>query len=197
MFYYINGVLALKKESVVVIDVNGVGYKINTSLYSISNMPEVGSKTNVYTHVYVREDIMEIYGFCSEEELSIFLYLISVSGVGPKSAISLLSAVTPVQFAMAVLSGDVKTITKAQGIGPKAAQRIILELKDKLKKSSLIENVSMEFTNTQEVNVIAEVISALIVLGYSETDAQKAINGLDTTLSVEELVRQALKNLMK
>lgn len=194
MYYYIKGTLVKKSENYIVVDANGVGYMINTSLTSIADAGETGREITIYTYLHVREDIMELYGFTTLEEKNMFLHLLSVSGVGPKAALAVLSVVTPAKFAVAVVTSDVKTITKAQGVGPKMAQRIILELKDKLKNEDL--DIPLD---DEEVAVVSdnknEAVSALVVLGYSPQEAQKALRGIDGNLSVEDMIKRALASL--
>ena len=137
MYAYIKGKLAYKHNDCIVVEANGVGYKINTALSTVETAGQEGSEVKIFTHLYVREDVLSLYGFATQEELGMFELLISVSGVGPKAAISLISAVSPSRFGLAVITEDVKTLTGAQGIGNKMAQRIILELKDKIKKEQL------------------------------------------------------------
>lgn len=193
MYYYIRGKYITKGENYAVVDNGGIGYKIFTSL-SVLERLDPGSETTLYTHLYVREDAMDLYGFPTTEELSMFLNLLSVSGVGPKAALSILSVATPEKFALAVITNDVKTITKATGVGPKLAQRVILELKDKLKTVDAVSSADIsdeDFTDER-----SEAASALIVLGYSQAEASKAVS-LSEGGSVEELVKNALKKLMR
>ena len=187
MYYYIKGTLVQKSDNYIVVDANGVGYMIYTSLNSMQNTGEVGKKITIYTYLHVREDVMDLFGFTTIEEKNMFMHLISVSGVGPKAALSILSVTTPAKFALAVITNDVKTITKASGVGPKMAQRVILELKDKMKTDEL--EIDLEDNRS-------EAISALVVLGYSSNDAQKAVKGIDGTLSVEEIIKKALAGLL-
>ncbi len=196
MYYYIRGKYVLKGETYVVIDVGGIGYKIYTSTANIEKMPSYGSEITMYTHLYVREDAQDLYGFITNEELTLFLQLMSISGIGPKAALSVLSVTTPEQFAMAVISNDVKMLTRAQGIGPKAAQRIILELKDKIKSTDAMpENIKTAVI--EEQNNQSEAITALIVLGYTANEAKRAVSGIDPSLNVEAIIKEALKILMK
>lgn len=194
MYYYINGEYVHKGENFIVIDAGGVGYKIYTSLLAMSAMPEFGRKVKVYTHFYVREDTEDLYGFPTEEELSLFLNLISVSGVGPKAALAILSAATPPELTLAIIKKDVKVITKAAGVGPKLAERVILELKNKIKN---IDALPGDFADVESTDSGSEAVEALVSLGYSEQEAKKAIGLLDNTLSVEETIKEALKKLMK
>ena len=194
MYYYIKGILAKKTENYVVVDAGGVGYLINTSLTSITNVGDTGSDVTMYTYLHVREDVMDLYGFTTIEEKNMFLHLLSVSGVGPKAALAVLSIAPPAKFAIAVVTNDTKAITKAQGVGPKMAQRIILELKDKLKNEDLdIPAEDSEAIASSDTK--SEAINALIVLGYSASEAQTALRGVDASLSVEDMIKQALSKL--
>lgn len=207
MFYYISGKLAYATPTTAVIDAGGVGYKLTISENTYNSLPPRHSVDStvakLFTYMAVREDGIELFGFASETELSSFKMLLSVSGVGPKAAISILSLLTPEKFALAVCTEDRKTISKANGIGPKTAARIILELKDKLLKetdlnevaSSSIESVSPIKTNSGK---LAEAQDALLVLGYSRSEALNVLKSIDTqTLELEEIIKKALKLLMK
>ena len=195
MYSYIKGTLVQKSDNYIVVDANGVGYMIYTSLNSMQNTGEIGKKITIYTYLHVREDVMDLFGFTTIEEKNMFMHLISVSGVGPKAALSILSVTTPAKFALAVITNDVKTITKASGVGPKMAQRVILELKDKMKTDELEIDLEDESDDILSDNR-SEAISALVVLGYSSNDAQKAVKGIDGTLSVEEIIKKALAGLL-
>ncbi len=195
MYYYISGRLAHKDENFIVIDAGGVGYKIYTSLTSIQSAGGIGNNITMYTHLYVREDTQDLYGFVTQEEKSMFLSLLSVSGVGPKAALSILSAAPPAKLAAAVITGDVKTVTKAQGVGPKLASRIILELKDKLKNEDLQLDEFIGDSETEITDNISEAISALVVLGYSAQEAKKAVKSTGVNDSVEEIIKKALVKL--
>lgn len=194
MYYYIKGTLAKKTENYIVVDAGGVGYMINTSLTSISDSGETGSEVTMYTYLHVREDVMDLYGFTTIEEKTMFLHLLSVSGVGPKAALAVLSVAPPAKFAVAVVTNDTKAIRKAQGVGPKMAQRIILELKDKLKNEDL-DIPAEEREEIASSDTKSEAINALIVLGYSASEAQSALRGVSATLSVEDMIKQALAKL--
>lgn len=194
MYAYIKGILTYKNYPVVVLEAGGVGYKINTTTNTIGKLPELGETVTLYTYLNVKEDIMELYGFYTREELSVFELLISVSGVGPKVGATILSSVNPQSFVVAVATGDAKAITKAQGVGPKLAARIILELKDKINKDGSVE-IPESVSQGQSLEVNDEAVEALMVLGYSPSEAKKAVAGLTGT--VEEIIGIALKNLMK
>ena len=170
MFAYIRGKLEYKHNEYIVVEANGVGYKIYTSLSTIQNVGLAGAEVKIYTHLYVREDIMCLYGFVTEEELAMFELLLGVSGVGPKAAVSVISSMSASKFGLSVITNDVKSLTKAPGIGNKMAQRIILELKDKINKM----DIGASLKEGNEASVIekdssraSEAISALIVLGYT------------------------------
>ncbi len=194
MFSYIKGTLELKTLNYIVIDVNGVGFKIFMSESAIQRLDETGKNIKIYTHMQVREDDISLYGFITNEELRMFELLLSVSGVGAKSAINMLSSITPSKFALAVISNDVKTLTKIPGIGTKSAQRIILELKDKLKTEDSITKDDVEIKNSIiEDNKLEEAIQALKVLGYTRQEIENVIKKIDTTtLSIEDIIRKAL-----
>lgn len=199
MYYYIKGKLAVKGDNFIVIETAGIGYKIYTSLTSIEKSPQPGGDVTFYTYLNVREDAMELYGFAAEEERKMFLLLISVSGVGPKAALALLSVATPEKLAAAIVTGDEKLLTKASGVGPKAAKRVILDLKDKIDNTALgIDEDGVVVSATDEIieNSRAEAVSALVVLGYSAQDAKNVLLKLDDTLPTEELIKKALAQLM-
>ena len=198
MFAYIKGILEEKENNYVIIDINGLGYKIFMSQNNIDSIGNIGEVVKAYTYVRVREDDISIYGFLTKEQLKMFELLISVSGVGAKSALVMLSCIEPSDFALAVISGNVKVLTKVPGIGNKSAQRIILELKDKLKEEQLEEtysNSSAQKDNSENIN---EAISGLMVLGYSRKNIEKAFEHLDIdNLSIEDLIKKGLVLLSK
>lgn len=200
MYYYIRGELVFAEPNVAVVDAGGVGYKMTVSGNTLGKLAgKNGSQVKLFTHLAVREDAMELYGFSTLEELSTFRLLISVSGVGAKSAVSILSLMSPERFAAAVMTGDSKSISKAQGIGAKTAARIVLELKDKVKKelsyedgiSEVSENLSDSDSN------ISEAANALIVLGYTRAEAMYALKGASPTDEIETLIKKALAKLIK
>lgn len=200
MYAYIKGKLAYKHNEYIILEANGVGYKVNTALSTIDCIGAVGDTVQVFTHLYVREDIMSLFGFGTQEELGMFELLISVSGVGPKAAVSVISSVSPSKFGLAVITDDVKTLTRAQGIGNKIAQRIILELKDKIKKEQLVatnnkeESAFVDNGNTK----VSEAISALMVLGYTPLEASKAVAAVHTEdMDLESIIKSALKSLVR
>lgn len=198
MFYYIAGVVAHKEDGFAVIDAGGVGYKLLTSLNSLDRLGLVGSDAKMYTYLYVREGVFDLYGFASEEELNMFLLLIGVSGVGPKAALAVLSVLTPSALALAVVTGDTKSITRANGVGPKVAQRVVLELKDKIKNEDMIAmSGSDEPVGDSTFTASNEAVEALCVLGYSAFEAKQALSGVDMAQDLELVIRDALKKLMK
>ena len=199
MFAYIKGSLEMKFKNYIVIDVGGLGYKIFMSENAINTVGNIGDIIKVYTYYRVREDDVSIYGFKTQEELRMFELLLSVSGVGAKSALVMLSCIEPSDFAIAVISNDVKVLTKIPGIGNKSAQRIILELKDKLKDIQAEEDIqSSKETHVDNSENIQEAISGLMVLGYSRKDIEKAFEHLDVDkLSVEDLIKKGLILLTK
>ena len=209
MYYYIKGTLALLENGVAVVDAGGVGYRLTISGTTYDAMPPCRSvkeppQVKLYTHMAVREDGIELFGFATETELSSFRLLLSVSGVGPKAAISILSLLSPEKFALAVCTDDKKTISRAAGIGPKTAARIILELKDKLMKEA---ESTEALTATPSVggtsaginrSKLQEAMDALSVLGYSRAEATAALKDLDLEgTPLEEIIRLSLKKLMK
>lgn len=209
MFHYLKGTLALLLTDTAVLDVGGVGYKLTISQTTYDAMPPNRSVKEpptvlLYTHLAVREDGIELYGFATEAELASFRLLISVSGVGPKAAMSILSLLSPEKFALAVCTDDKKTIAKANGIGPKTAARVILELKDKLMKEHAGEDFSAYSPSAPTAagggarGKLAEATDALVVLGYSRAEALAALKDIDTEKTeLEEIIRLSLKKLMR
>ena len=198
MFYYVNGTVTELEAGLAVIDCGGVGYACATTNYTLSQLKK-GERAKLYTYLNVREDAVELFGFASQSELRSFKMLIGVSGVGPKAALSILSSTTPQQLAMAVVMGDEKALTAAPGIGKKIAQRIILELKDKLTKEQ--QEIGMPTAPgiaAGEKSKAVEAAAALAVLGYTQQDIAVAMKGIDAeNLPLEEIVRQSLKKMVK
>ena len=199
MFAYIKGSLEMKFKNYVVIDVGGIGYKIFMAENAINEVGEIGETVKVFTYYRVREDDISLFGFNTQEQLRTFELLISVSGVGAKSALVMLSCVEPSEFAIAVISNNVKLLTQVPGIGPKSAQRIILELKDKLKAEQNEEQLEETKIKSAKINQnVQEAISGLMVLGYSRKDIEKAFEHLTIeTLSVQEMIKKGLILLSK
>ncbi len=193
MYYSVRGEVIHLENGIAVIECAGVGYKCQTTLNTQKNL-RLGDEAKLYTYLSVREDAMELYGFYTQEELFAYKTLIGVSGVGPKVGLAILSALSPAQISLAIASGDVKTITLAQGVGKKLAQRIILELKDKFNIGG--EDASMN-SNSVSVSAVSgnvpKAIEALTVLGYTSSDVAPFISALDENLPVEQLIGETLK----
>ena len=199
MFYYLKGTVGHLAPNLAVIDCGGVGYACRTTSYTLSAL-QVGEPAKLYTYLNVREDAMELYGFASENERNCFQMLIAVSGVGPKAALSILSATTPEGLATSIITGNEKSLMVAQGIGKKIAQRIILELKDKLSKGQLPAEESYGGSGVTVIpqDKTSEASAALAVLGYNPAEIAAALKGLDLEkLTLEEIVRQALRKMVK
>ena len=201
MFYYVNGTVAHIEPYLAVIDCGGVGYACRTTSYTLSTLKK-GEKGKLFTHLNVREDGMELYGFSTAEELRLFRQLISVSGVGPKAALSILSASTPANLALSIITGDEKALTCAQGVGKKIAQRVMLELKDKLAKGQSINAAGESYGGTGVTvipeNKLSEATAALAVLGYSQGEISLALKGIDLdSQPLEQIIKQALKKMVK
>ena len=195
MFAYIKGSLEIKSTNYIVIEAGGIGYKIYMSAKSIGTIGNIGENVKVHTHYHVREDDISLYGFNTEEELRMFEILISVSGVGVKSALTMLSDISPASFAMAVINDDVTRLTKVPGVGKKTAQRLILELKDKL-KSEDISGEEISKTDIKEDKIDNDAIIALKVLGYNKKEIEQALEKIDIRdLTVEDTIKTALKYL--
>lgn len=196
MIYSVNGEVVHIEQNLIVVECGGVGYACHSTSSAVS-AAVMGEKLKLFTYLNIREDAAELFGFADETELNCFKKLISVSGVGCKMAISVLSALSPQEFALSVINEDYKKLTKAQGVGNKLAQRIVLELKDKLKKDSSFENTNIPQVNVKAVggNAYNEALTALMVLGFTNSQAQTALEGLSPELSVQELVKEGLKRL--
>ena len=199
MFAYIKGSLEEKGNNYVVVDVSGIGYKIFMSESAIVKLCELGEIVKIHTHYYVREDNISLYGFITKEELKMFELLLSVSGIGAKSAISMLSNITPSKFAIAVISNDINALKKIPGVGPKSAQRIILELKDKLKTEQAVEEELPEVkVEIQKSENASEAMEALQILGYNRREIEKVFEKIaNLDVSVEELIKKALSLLAR
>lgn len=200
MYAYIKGSLEIKTKGYIVIETNGIGYKIFMSETAIEKLGEIGEIVKIHTYLKVKEDEMSLYGFNSNEELRMFELLLSVSGIGAKTAIAMLSNITPSCFALAVTTNNVEKIKSLPGIGAKSAQRIILELKDKIKTQDVNNDIddNIKQDNLKENNEVkTEAITALQVLGYSKKEIEKALENIDLDTSVEEMIKQGLKNLAR
>lgn len=200
MYYYVNGTVAEIDAGLAVIDCSGVGYACATTNYTLSQLKK-GAPAKLYTYLNVREDAMELFGFADQSELRSFKLLIGVSGVGPRAALSILSAVTPQQLALAVVTEDEKALTAANGIGKKTAQRVILELKDKLAGEEAFASGAkggVSVTAAVPHSKKSEAQAALAVLGYGSAEINAALKDIDVdALTLEDIIRQALKRMMK
>lgn len=199
MYAYIKGRIVEKSNNYVIIENNGIGYRIFMTITSIDKISGENEEIKIYTYYQVREDNISLYGFLQKEELRMFELLLSVSGVGAKSAIAMLSSILPSEFAMAIIQNDTSKLTKIQGVGAKTAARIVLELKDKLKTEEAIsknsEVIQKVIQNDEEVN---EAIQALQILGYNKKEIEKVIEKLDISgLSVQDIIKKALSFLGK
>lgn len=200
MFYHLKGTITDIESNMAVLDCGGVGFSVNTSMNTLSQI-RLGENIKLYICEQVREDAFELFGFKTLGEKHCFEMLISVSGVGPKAALSILSANTPEGVCMAVMSGNEKALTVAQGIGKKIAQRVILELKDKMQKQAgdfSAENTSFAVpADTEEQTKMSDAASALAVLGYSSSECASALKNVDMSMPLESIIRAALRNMMK
>ncbi len=200
MFYHINGTVTELLPGMAVVECGGVGFSVSTSANTLSQL-HTGERAKLYVSEQIREDAFELYGFRTLSEKRCFDMLVSVSGVGPKAAVSILSSSTPEGVCMAVMSGDDKALTAAQGVGKKLAQRIVLELKDKMQKQS--EDLSFPVSGAAVGTAggapekLADAVAALGVLGYSNAESAAALKGVDMTLPLEGIIRAALRNMMK
>ncbi len=198
MFAYIKGILEEKMSNYVVVETTGIGYKIFMSKNAILKIGELGEKVKIYTHYHVREDEISLYGFLTGEELKLFELLISVSGVGAKSAIAMLSNISPSEFIMCIVKDDITKLTKIPGIGKKSAQRIVLELKDKLKAEQEVSGAEETENAIEITDTLEEAISALQILGYNKKEIEKALQKFDyQSMPIEDIIRQGLKFLSK
>ena len=200
MIAYIKGILEVKTSGYIIIDIAGIGYKVFMSESAIQKLGELGETIKIHTYLRVREDDMSLYGFNTNDELRMFELLLSVSGIGAKVAINILSNITPSNFTIAIISNDIAKIKKLPGIGPKTAQRLVLELKDKLKNETVEQpEIKEEIEIIEQSNEnVKEAISALQVLGYTKAEIDKSLENVDKQeLSVEDLIRIGLKNLAK
>lgn len=197
MIYSLRGNLTVMEQGFSVVECAGVGYKCHTSLNTQKSL-KLNSEVTLFTYMSVREDACELFGFATKSELQCFKLLIGVSGVGPKVGIALLSDLSPEQITLAISAGDVKSLTRAQGVGPKLASRIILELKDKLKGFATSDNgVELKGSVIADTGNISKAVGALSVLGFSAADVTPVLSKLDPNLSVEQLIGETLKKMGK
>ncbi len=198
MFYYLNGEITLLEGNLAVVDCGGVGYACHTSSYTLSKL-KIGQKAKLFTYCNIREDAFDIFGFSTRDELRCFEMLLGVTGVGPKAAQAILSAVSPDRFTLAVMTQDEKALTAAQGVGKKLAQRIILELKDKMGKSPVTEMSGGDFTPVPQgdTSALAMAQAALGELGYSHAEITASLKGLKADgMTTEEIIRYALRAMV-
>ena len=197
MLSFVKGELSEIIDDTIIVENNNIGFNIRVPMSLIANIPSIGSEVKIYTYLYVREDEISLYGFLTRDDLNIFKLLITVNGIGPKGALAILSTITPNDLRMAIMASDAKFISSAPGIGTKTAQKLIIELKDKISLSSDIDTYENVTANADTSNVTNETIMALVALGYSNTEATRAVKAVDNrdSLNSEELLKQALKKL--
>lgn len=197
MIYNLRGKLTYTDPTFAVVECGGVGFKCFVSLTTLRELTSIGTEVNLYTHLAVREDAMDLYGFASQDELQAFKLLITVSGVGPKAAMAILSVLPPNRLSVAVSAGDVKSIQSANGVGKKTAERVVLELKDKMlgvgsgSVSAVVEGIQSVATNTNA----QEAVEVLVSLGFNQSDAASVVGAMDKSMSVDDMIRQGLKKL--
>ncbi len=205
MIGYVCGELVSVDDKSIIVDNHGIGYEMLVSGSVLDRLPGIGNEVKIYTYMYVREDILQLFGFLSKDDLEVFKLLITVSGIGPKGALGILSVMTADDIRFAVLADDAKTIAKAPGIGAKTASKLILELKDKLKIKDVIENAldrgeekALKETEGGDKKMVSEAVEALSALGYSPADAMRAVRAVDkdTYSTVEELLKLSLKHML-
>ena len=200
MIAFVRGELAAKGEDYAVIDVGGIGYEIQVTTSDASAMPGEGDPVTLFTYMYVREDVIGLYGFLSRDDLTVFKLLLTVSGIGPRGALGLLSALNASQLRMAILAEDVKSITRAPGIGAKTAKRLIVELKDKMDLADFIPAQDTAVSASSAASETGrEVVMALVALGYSRSDAMRAVQSVPASdaMDEEELLKRALKEIIR
>lgn len=196
MFYSLRGILIHSEPGTAVVECDGIGFRCQTTMNTLRLLPALGEEVTLFTYLNVREDAMELFGFASKAELSCFKALTAVSGVGPKVGLNILSVLAPEQLAIAVGGSNYKALTRAPGVGPKLAQRIVLELKDKVKKLGAPEAVLPAGDGVPSASAhAAEAVNALTVLGYTPSEAAEAVARLDSSLPTEELIRLALRSM--
>lgn len=196
MYEYMKGIFVGVNKDYIIIENNGIGYKIFTSGATLANMPSVNEKVMLYLQQIVREDFIGLYGFLTRDELNMFNMLLSVSGVGAKASLSLLSISSVNNMKYAILTGDEKTLTRAPGIGKKTAQRIILELKDKFKNDEFVPEGTVNLDNVEVTRNLSEALEALLALGYSEKEAERAVKKVSQEDSIENIIKNSLKFLI-
>lgn len=200
MLYNLKGKLTVSAADFIVVECGGVGFKCFTTLNTVQNIGKTGDEVNVFTYLAVREDAMDLYGFASQAELDAFKLLISVSGIGPKAAVAILSELTPDRLAVCIAAGDTKAITAAQGVGKKTAERVVLELKDKMAGIAVSGEAKIAaagVANLSDGSSAGEAVEALVALGFSQSDAAVVVGKMDKSLTVDEMIRLGLKQLSR
>lgn len=200
MLYNLKGKLTVSAADFIVVECGGVGFKCFTTLNTVQNIGKTGDEVNVFTYLAVREDAMDLYGFASPAELDAFKLLISVSGIGPKAAMAILSELTPDRLAVCIAAGDTKAITAAQGVGKKTAERVVLELKDKMAGIAVSGEAKIAaagVANLSDGSSAGEAVEALVALGFSQSDAAVVVGKMDKSLTVDEMIRLGLKQLSR
>lgn len=202
MIAYVKGRLEEIGSNYIIVDVNNIGYQVKVSLRVIEGLPVLGSQVKIHTYTYVREDVLALYGFLTKDDLQMFLLLLGVNGVGPKGALGILSMFSAQELRLAIISQDAKTISKAPGIGAKTAQRMLIDLKDKVSVEETFEKMGMETTNvpsvkTENAGARSDAIEALTALGYSASESMKAVNAVEITedMSSDAILKLALKHM--
>ncbi|MBR0413349.1 MAG: Holliday junction branch migration protein RuvA [Eubacterium sp.] len=196
MIYNVKGTLTYTDPNFAVVECGGVGFKCFVSMTTLRELPSIGNEVNLYTHMSVREDAMDLFGFYEVDELEAFKLLISVSGIGPKAAIAILSVLTPSKLSVAISSGDVRSIQAAQGVGKRTAERVVLELKDKM--VGLGTSAAADIQSVQSVASSAdaqEAVEVLVSLGFNQSDAATVVGAMDKSMSVDDMVRKGLRQL--
>ena len=199
MIYNVKGNLTHIDTQFVVIECGGIGFKCFTSLNTAKSIGKIGSEVNLFTYLSVKEDAMDLFGFLTQAELDSFKLLITVSGVGPKAAVSILSELNPDKLAVAIAAGDIKSITKANGVGKKTAERVVLELKDKMVNVATgeISSAAVSASTIFEESAAADAVAALVSLGFTQSDAAVVVGQMDKSLSSDEMIRLGLKQLSR
>lgn len=200
MLYNLKGKLTVSAADFIVVECGGVGFKCFTTLNTVQNIGKTGDEVNVFTYLAVREDAMDLYGFASPTELDAFKLLISVSGIGPKAAVAILSELTPDRLAVCIAAGDTKAITAAQGVGKKTAERVVLELKDKMAGIAVSGEAKIAAAGVAKLSdgsSAGEAVEALVALGFSQSDAAVVVGKMDKSLTVDEMIRLGLKQLSR
>ena len=195
MIYNVKGILTYAEPTFAVVECGGVGFKCYVSMTTLKELPSPGGEINLYTYMSVREDALDLFGFYELDELEAFKLLISVSGIGPKAAIAILSVLTPAKLSVAISSGDVRSIQMAQGVGKKTAERVVLELKDKMVGIGGSEQAVQNVQSVASSGNAQEAVEVLVSLGFNQSDAATVVGAMDKSLTVDEMVRKGLREL--